>query len=134
MPPQASLMHAPWNLDLDQPGAMDRLAPRIYRQVVMLRAMPVSNATHITEDERAMIARWYRSLPPAAPAKTNGRTDRRWPGAVAQEVGDLRAGVDPAQDAASVSARDQVGNGQRALVVLRAFERLPAGFPAGSPA
>ena len=59
-------MHAPYNLDLDVPGAVDRLAPRIYHQVVMLRAMPVSNATHMTEDERAVIAHWYRSLPASA--------------------------------------------------------------------
>lgn len=63
---QTSLMHAPYNLDLDVPGAVDRLAPRIYHQVVMLRAMPVSNATHMTEDERAVIAHWYRSLPASA--------------------------------------------------------------------
>lgn len=60
---RTSLMHAPYDLNLDAPGAIDRLAPRIYRQVVMLRAMPVGNTTHMTEDERAVIARWYRSLP-----------------------------------------------------------------------
>lgn len=70
---RTSLMHAPYNLNLDTPGAIDRLAPRIYRQVVMLRAMPVGNTTHMTEDERAVIARWYRSLPASAQSGTAAR-------------------------------------------------------------
>lgn len=70
---QTSLMHAPYNLNLDVPGAIDRLAPRIYHQVVMLRAMPVGNATHMTEDERVVIARWYRARPAAEAAPGGAR-------------------------------------------------------------
>lgn len=61
---RTSLMRAAWTFHLDQPGTIDRLAPRIYRQVVQLRAMPAGNdATHMTEEERQVIARWYEARP-----------------------------------------------------------------------
>ncbi|MDB6127171.1 MAG: hypothetical protein JWM35_1067 [Verrucomicrobia bacterium] len=35
-------------------------AQRAYQQVVVTRIMPLGNATHITEEERAVIAQWVR--------------------------------------------------------------------------
>jgi uncharacterized membrane protein len=37
-------------------------AERIYQQTVVTRVMPISNLTGITEEERQLIAAWYRSL------------------------------------------------------------------------
>ncbi len=51
----------PWGLNFDQPGKVDHLAADIYRQVVVRRAMPMGNVTHITEPERQVIARWYQA-------------------------------------------------------------------------
>lgn len=51
----------PWGFNFDQPGKVDHLAADIYRQVVVRRAMPMGNATHITEAERQVIARWYQA-------------------------------------------------------------------------
>ena len=34
-------------------------AQQIYQQVVVTRIMPLSNATRMTDDERAMVARWF---------------------------------------------------------------------------
>ncbi|MEP7187093.1 MAG: hypothetical protein ABI767_14780 [Rhodanobacter sp.] len=60
---QSGSITAPWRLKLDQPGAVDRLSSRIYRQVVQLRAMPMGNATHMTDQDRQVIARWYQARP-----------------------------------------------------------------------
>lgn len=51
----------PWGFNFDQPGKVDHLAADIYRQVVVQRAMPMGNVTHITEAERQVIARWYQA-------------------------------------------------------------------------
>jgi len=37
-------------------------APRIHQQTVVTRAMPIGNLTEMTDDERALIDGWYRSL------------------------------------------------------------------------
>ena len=34
-------------------------AQQIYQQVVVTKIMPLSNATQITDDERALIGRWF---------------------------------------------------------------------------
>ncbi|HEX5807001.1 MAG TPA: urate hydroxylase PuuD [Macromonas sp.] len=49
------------NVRLDTLADLHRLAPLVYQQVVVSRAMPLNNATGITEDERALVARWYAS-------------------------------------------------------------------------
>ena len=36
-------------------------APRIHHQTVLTRVMPIGNLTNITEEERALIDRWYRA-------------------------------------------------------------------------
>ena len=43
---------------LDSAQAIVSHAPAIYQQVVVTRAMPLNNATHITDDERDEIAQW----------------------------------------------------------------------------
>jgi uncharacterized membrane protein len=34
-------------------------AQQIYQQAVVLKAMPMNNATQITDAERALIGRWF---------------------------------------------------------------------------
>ena len=48
---------------LDSPEALNQHAQNIYQQAVVLKAMPMNNATQITDAERAVLARWFRSLP-----------------------------------------------------------------------
>jgi uncharacterized membrane protein len=40
-------------------------AQAIYQQAVVLKLMPLSNATQITDDERATIGRWVQAGAPA---------------------------------------------------------------------
>jgi uncharacterized membrane protein len=47
------------NLRLDSPAQVAAHAQQIYQQVVVTRIMPLSNATRMTDDERAMVARWF---------------------------------------------------------------------------
>lgn len=49
------------NVRLDSPEAVQKQAALIYQQAVVLRAMPMSNATGITEAERATLARWFEA-------------------------------------------------------------------------
>ena len=43
---------------LDSADALTAHKARIYQQVVVQRAMPLNNATGLTDDERALIGRW----------------------------------------------------------------------------
>ncbi len=54
------MAQAPKGVMLDTPARIAQLAPRIYAQAVLSRAMPMNNATGITEAERAAIASWVR--------------------------------------------------------------------------
>jgi len=47
---------------LDTPEQIRAHAQQIYQQVVVLKAMPMNNATGITDQERQLLARWYRTL------------------------------------------------------------------------
>jgi uncharacterized membrane protein len=47
------------NVRLDSAPAITRQAQQIYQQVVVSRLMPLGNATQITEEERALIGRWF---------------------------------------------------------------------------
>ncbi len=49
---------APKGVMLDTPQRIALLAPRIYAQAVLTRAMPLNNITNITEAERQAIAAW----------------------------------------------------------------------------
>lgn len=47
------------NVALHTPELVRQHAQAIYQQTVVLRLMPLNNATQITEDERALIKRWF---------------------------------------------------------------------------
>ena len=47
------------NVRLDSPEAVAKHAQAMYQQVVVSRLMPMNNSTGLTEDERAMIGRWF---------------------------------------------------------------------------
>ena len=44
---------------LDSPEALRQHAQAVYQQAVVTRAMPLNNATAITDAERALIRRWF---------------------------------------------------------------------------
>ena len=46
---------------LDAPDQILAHAPQVYQQVVVLKAMPLNNATQITETERGVLKRWYEA-------------------------------------------------------------------------
>ena len=52
---------APRGLDFEQADVVSRHDYDIYRQAGVLRTMPLGNITHMTEDERALLVRWYQS-------------------------------------------------------------------------
>ena len=47
------------NVRLDSPEDVKRNAQSIFHQVTVTRLMPMNNSTQITEDERALIGRWF---------------------------------------------------------------------------
>jgi uncharacterized membrane protein len=46
---------------LDKPELIKEHAQMVYQQAAVLKLMPFNNATQITEDERALIKRWYEA-------------------------------------------------------------------------
>ena len=46
---------------LDAPDQILAHAPQMYQQAVVLKAMPLNNATQITDAERAVLKQWYES-------------------------------------------------------------------------
>jgi uncharacterized membrane protein len=52
------------NVRLDSPQQVKLHAQAIYAQVVVTRQMPMNNSTQITEDERALIAQWFKAGSP----------------------------------------------------------------------
>ena len=42
----------------DTPELIQRYAPRILERAVVLKTMPFGNKTGITDEERAILARW----------------------------------------------------------------------------
>lgn len=50
------------NVRLDSAGSVQQHAQQIYQQVVVTRIMPLSNATQMTDTERALVARWFEGL------------------------------------------------------------------------
>ena len=55
------------NIRLDQPDQVKLHALAMYQQVVVTRQMPMNNATGITEDERALVGRWFEAGAPVTP-------------------------------------------------------------------
>ena len=49
------------NVRLDSPEGVALHAQNMYQQVVVAKAMPLNNATQITDAERALIKRWFES-------------------------------------------------------------------------
>jgi uncharacterized membrane protein len=49
------------NVRLDSPEEISKHAQAMFQQVVVLKVMPMNNATQITDDERALIKRWFES-------------------------------------------------------------------------
>ncbi|MBC7434872.1 MAG: urate hydroxylase PuuD, partial [Bdellovibrionales bacterium] len=49
------------NVRLDSAGDVKQHAQAIYQQVVVAKAMPMNNATAITEAERTMIGQWFKA-------------------------------------------------------------------------
>jgi uncharacterized membrane protein len=49
------------NVALHTPELIKQHAQNVYQQSVVLKLMPMNNATQITDDERALIKRWYES-------------------------------------------------------------------------
>jgi len=47
------------NLRFDTPDDIVKHAQQVYQQSVVLKTMPLNNATQITEAERALIGRWF---------------------------------------------------------------------------
>ena len=47
------------NVRLDSAGEVRKHAQAIYQQVVVLKIMPMNNATQITDAERTLIGRWF---------------------------------------------------------------------------
>ena len=52
------------NVRLDSADEIGRHAQDIYQQAVVLKAMPMSNATQITDAERAELGRWFQAGAP----------------------------------------------------------------------
>lgn len=50
----------PKGLKLDTPGRIRAQALQVHQQAVVAKAMPPGNLTGITEEERALLDRWYR--------------------------------------------------------------------------
>ena len=49
------------NMRVDSPQLVKQHAQAIYQQVVTLKLMPMNNATGLTDEERALIGRWYQA-------------------------------------------------------------------------
>jgi uncharacterized membrane protein len=46
---------------LDSPDGLKQHAQGVYQQAVVAKTMPLNNATHITDGERALIGRWFEA-------------------------------------------------------------------------
>ena len=64
-PSQPGFAVAPKGVVLETPEQTLAQAAAIHQQVVVTRAMPVGNLTNITDEERALLDRWFRSGPNA---------------------------------------------------------------------
>ena len=49
------------NVALHTPELITQHAQQIYQQAVVLKLMPLNNATQITDDERALLKRWFEA-------------------------------------------------------------------------
>jgi mono/diheme cytochrome c family protein len=116
------------NVALHTPELIAQHAQAVYQQVVVLKAMPLNNATQITDAERALIKRWFEAgaSPCPAPASATG-TPRASPAPAARVVRHhrLHGGRRPATRAPRTSGRSRQaqaarGRGQHGRQVVRA--------------
>ena len=49
------------NVALHTPELLKLHAQMVYQQAAVLKLMPLNNATQITDDERALIKRWFEA-------------------------------------------------------------------------
>lgn len=63
-PTYAGITAAPKGIAFETSQQIKANAPLIYQQVVATRLMPLGNVTGMTEEERQLIARWFRSGAP----------------------------------------------------------------------
>jgi uncharacterized membrane protein len=61
-PTHPAFQSAPAGVMLESMEQIEAEAQRIHQQTVITRAMPIGNLTGITDEERQLIDRWYRSL------------------------------------------------------------------------
>jgi uncharacterized membrane protein len=52
------------NVALHTPALLQQHAQAVYQQSVVLKLMPMNNATQITDAERALLRRWYEAGAP----------------------------------------------------------------------
>ena len=55
------------NVRLDSPENLQAHAAAVYQQAVVAKTMPMNNATGITDEERALIGRWFQAGASVAP-------------------------------------------------------------------
>ena len=60
-PSFAGMAEAPKGVVLDTPEQIQAHAAQIQQQAVLTRAMPPGNLTQMTEEERALLARWAQA-------------------------------------------------------------------------
>ncbi|MBW8753431.1 MAG: hypothetical protein JF595_04665, partial [Sphingomonadales bacterium] len=48
----------------DTPADIRAFAPRIFAQAVTLKRMPPDNATHMKDEERALLGKWFQAGAP----------------------------------------------------------------------
>jgi uncharacterized membrane protein len=60
-PTQPGVSSAPKGVRLDTRAEIESQAQAIEEQAVVLKAMPLGNATHMTQAERDLLARWLES-------------------------------------------------------------------------
>jgi len=53
---------APLGVVLDSEQSLEEMASRVYQSVVLTRTMPLGNLSGMTDEERALLARWYAGL------------------------------------------------------------------------
>ena len=58
--PMEDIGEAPKGVLLDTPERIARFAPAIRMQAVLTHAMPPNNFTQMTDEERAVLARWLK--------------------------------------------------------------------------
>jgi uncharacterized membrane protein len=63
-PTYDGIAEAPKGIMFDEAARIVALAPLIYQQAVVTKAMPLGNVTNITDDERQTLARWVQQGAP----------------------------------------------------------------------